>query len=233
MFKNLFDLLGVESQVVSHKERIISGVGAFLGIFIAFIISRQFVGDLNSIIIAASMGSSAVLLFAVPHGSLSQPWALLGGHTLSAIVGVACAQLIENQLLSASIAVGAAVTVMYYARCIHPPGGATALGAVVGGPAVHELGYQFVITPILLNAVLMLIVAVSFNALFAWRRYPVHKNFKENALDKEELSDMPTSLLPIAHEDFVYALTQIDTFIDVSESDLLRIYELATRNKKL
>ncbi|MCZ6564529.1 MAG: HPP family protein [Gammaproteobacteria bacterium] len=79
MFKNLFDLLGVESQVVSHKERIISGVGAFLGIFIAFIISRQFVGDLNSIIIAASMGSSAVLLFAVPHGSLSQPWALLGG----------------------------------------------------------------------------------------------------------------------------------------------------------
>jgi len=120
MFKNLFDLLGVESQVVSHKERIISGVGAFLGIFIAFIISRQFVGDLNSIIIAASMGSSAVLLFAVPHGSLSQPWALLGGHTLSAIVGVACAQLIENQILSASIAVGAAVTVMYYARCIHP-----------------------------------------------------------------------------------------------------------------
>jgi len=79
----------------------------------------------------------------------------------------------------------------------------------------------------------MLIVAVSFNTLFAWRRYPVHKNFKENALDKEELSDTPTSLLPIAHEDFVYALTQIDTFIDVSESDLLRIYELATRNKKL
>ena len=61
---------------------------------------------------------------------------------------------------------------MHYLRCIHPPGGATALGAVLGGDAVHQFGYQSVITPVMLNAITILLVALLFNAPFAWRRYP-------------------------------------------------------------
>lgn len=225
----LIDCLGIEAQSVSHKERIISGLGAFLGIFFVFLVSQFFIDGKGSMIIVASMGSSAVLLFAVPHGSLSQPWALLGGHTLSALIGVTCAQLIENPLYATSIAVGLAVTVMYYARCTHPPGGATALGAVVGGPVVHDLGYKFVLAPVLLNTIIILTIAILFNALFDWRRYPVSINAPRKKL-KALNAQSKDPLTSVGHEDFVYALSQIDTFIDVSESDLLHIYDLATNN---
>lgn len=230
MINHLIDLMGIETQSVSHKERILSGVGAFLGIFLVFLVSQFFVSDSGLIIIVASMGSSAVLLFAVPHGSLSQPWPLLGGHLISAFIGVACAQLIDNQLLAASCAVGLAVTAMYYLRCTHPPGGATALGAVVGGQTVHELGFQFVITPVLLNTTIILIFAVAFNALFKWRSYPVHLANLTSNLNKKRSTLAKQSTPSITHEGFVYALSQIDTFIDVDESDLLRIYELATQH---
>lgn len=157
---------------------------------------------------------------------------MLGGHVLSALVGVTCLKIFDNHLLAASIAVGLAVTVMYYARCTHPPGGATALGAVLGGPSVHELGYQFVITPVLLNTIIILIIAVTFNALFNWRRYPVYIDIAKNKSNTESEKSERTSLSPISHEGFVYALSQIDTFIDVDESDLVRIYELATSQTK-
>ncbi|MGH1537971.1 MAG: HPP family protein [Gammaproteobacteria bacterium] len=229
MANNFTNFLGIETQSISHKERIISGIGAFLGIYFVYLISQYFLGKQASVIILASMGSSAVLLFAVPHGNLSQPWALVGGHVLSAIVGVSCVQLIDNQILAASCAVGLAVTVMHYARCTHPPGGATALGAVLGGPVVHQLGYQFVITPVLLNTMIILFVAISFNALFKWRRYPVSLNRSSHKLSKEKTELIHSGHASITHEDFVYALSQIDTFIDVDESDLLTIYELATK----
>jgi CBS-domain-containing membrane protein len=93
----------------------------------------------------------------VPHGQLAQPWAVLGGHVISAIIGVTCAQVIANEILAASAAVGLAVGAMYYLGCIHPPGGATALSAVVGGESVHALGYHFVITPVLMNVVVILV----------------------------------------------------------------------------
>ncbi len=228
MIKFLANIFGIDLQAASHKERVISGIGAFLGIFFVYITCQHFVDNQGSIFIVASMGSSAVLLFAVPHGNLSQPWPLLGGHVLSALVGVTCANIFENHLLAASVAVGLAVTVMYYARCTHPPGGATALGAVLGGPSVHELGYVFVIAPVLLNTVIILLVAIAFNALFNWRRYPVYINTVKKKSSDKAIQSKRKSLSPISHEGFVYALSQIDTFIDVDESDLVRIYELAT-----
>ncbi len=131
-------------------------------------------------------------------------------------------------MLAASMAVGIAVTIMYYAWCTHPTGGATALGAVIGGPAVHELGFQFVITPVLLNVIVIIFIGIAFNALFKWRRYPVSIYLFSDQSGKEKEETKLTSLSPITHEGFVYALSQIDTLIDVDESDLLRIYELAT-----
>jgi CBS-domain-containing membrane protein len=228
MFKILINVFGIDLQAASHRERIISGIGAFFGIFFVYICCQYFIDSQGSVFILASMGSSAVLLFAVPHGNLSQPWPLLGGHVLSALVGVTCVQIFENHLLAASVAVGLAVSVMYYARCTHPPGGATALGAVLGGPSVHELGYQFVITPVLLNTIIILLVAIAFNALFNWRRYPVYINILKTKSSNKTSPSEQTSLSPISHEGFVYALSQIDTFIDVDESDLVRIYDLAT-----
>ena len=98
---------------------------------------------------------------------------MFGGHLVSAIMGVTCVKLIPVPMLAAAIAVALAIGAMHYLRCLHPPGGATALGAVLGGDAMHQLGYQFVITPVMLNATTILLVALLFNAPFAWRRYPV------------------------------------------------------------
>lgn len=163
---------GIGNEHVTHAEKWISTVGGLAGILCVVSISQSQLGLVGSASIIASMGSSAVLLFAAPHGPLSQPWSVFGGHLVSAIVGVTCVKLIAAPMLAAAVAVALAIGAMHYLRCIHPPGGATALGAVVGGDALHQLGFQFVVTPVMLNAATILIVAMLFNAPFAWRRYP-------------------------------------------------------------
>jgi len=220
---------GIEQSPVSHSERIVSAIGGFMAILCVLLVSRWFIGSPGAGILVASMGASAVLLFAVPHGQLSQPWAVLGGHVISAIIGVSCAQVIANELLAASAAVGLAVGAMYYLRCIHPPGGATALSAVIGGQATQALGYQYVITPVLINVAVILVIAFLYNYLFTWRRYPVYLQHS-----KQDQGERPGITEPgeISHGDFVYALSQIDSFVDVTEYDLLRIYELATHRSR-
>lgn len=165
-------LLGIQENNSGHIERIVSTTGGFIGIIAVILVSHDFLGVNGSSMIIASMGASSVLLFAVPHGPLSQPWAVLGGHTLSALIGVTCSILIADNFIAAALAVGLSIGVMHYLRCIHPPGGATALTAVMGGSAVQSLGYQFIITPVLINAIIIIIVAVGVNLPFPARRYP-------------------------------------------------------------
>jgi CBS domain-containing membrane protein len=225
MINKIMQYLGVEQYSVGHTEKLVSGAGAFLGILLIFYISSYFVQNTSSYLIVASMGASAVLLFAVPHGPLSQPWPLIGGHLVSAVIGVSCAKFIPDLFFSASIAVGLAVALMYYLHCIHPPGGATALSAVVGGFEVQQLGYQYVLTPVLINVAVIISVAITFNYLFNWRRYPAYLARKKTSSDKTKPEDAYGS---ITHEDFVYALSEFESFIDISENDLLKIYELVT-----
>lgn len=213
-------VLGLEFSRISHAERLVSALGGFVGILGILIVSSAYLEPGSAALIVASMGASAVLLFAVPHGPLSQPWAVVGGHLVSALVGVSCAMFINQTFIAAALAVGLAIGAMHYLRCIHPPGGATAITAVIGGPDVHSLGYQFVITPVMLNVLVILIIAVIFNSLFDWRRYPAW--FKRKTDEEDEYA-------PISHGDLVYALSEIDSFVDISEQDLLRIYSLATR----
>lgn len=189
-----------------------------------------FVDKNASVLIVASMGASAVLLFAVPHGTLSQPWSLIGGHITSAIVGVTCAKFIPDLLYAAPLAVGIAVGLMYYLNCIHPPGGATALTAVVGGASINELGYQFVLTPVLINVTALFFVAIVFNYFFKWRRYPAYLARKKTAEPKLETDTRAEYQYDaISHEDFVYALSEFDSLLDISENDLLTIYQLVTK----
>ncbi len=127
---------------------------------------------MDGALIVASMGASAILLFTVPHGEFSQPWPVFGGQVVSAIVGVACSRYMPDKMLAAALCVGFACYFMYLLRCVHPPGGATALTAVMAGPDVQALGFGFVLTPVLLNVLVLLAVAVAFNAPFPARRYP-------------------------------------------------------------
>ena len=216
--KKIMRLLRVNLQATSHKEKFISFLGGFISIYIIYLITSQLIGVAEAVYIIPSMGATAVLLFAAPTVPFSQPWNVFGGHIISAIIGVACYQLIPDIHIAAAASVGLAIWVQYYLRCIHPPGGATALAAVIGSSQIHDLGYLYVITPVLINTMVILVVAIGFNGLFSWRSYPA-------SLAKAEDTDVYS---PIKHEDFVYALSQIDSIVDISEADLVKIYSLAT-----
>jgi hypothetical protein len=223
MFQKLRALAGIESTPRWHFERVFSGVSAFIGIGAIWVVSTAVVGTSVPLIVA-SMGASAVLLFAVPHGPLSQPWPLMGGHVLSALVGVTCARLVDDPAVAGPLAVGLAIALMYYARCIHPPGGATALIAVIGGPAIHNLGYGYVLAPIALNAGILLLVAVITNWPFPWRRYPA-------ALATSGRSPKPATPV-LSPEHLSYALRQMGSFVDVAEEELAEIYALASQHAR-
>lgn len=210
----------------SHAEKWISAIGGFIGILAVLWVSAAVLDHRGAAMVVGSMGASAVLLFAVPHGALSQPWAVVGGHLFSAFIGVSCAAYFHDPVIAAPVAVGLSIGVMYYLHCIHPPGGATALVAVLGGDGVRELGYGFVVSPVLENVLIILLVAVLVNLPFRWRRYPVklvrHGGGSGTGMVGEKAV--------IAHSDLVYALSQVDSFIDVSEQDLIRIYNLAVHH---
>jgi CBS-domain-containing membrane protein len=151
-----------------------SAVGSFLGILSVYLVSH--LQDLHleqSLFLVGSFGASAVLLYGIPTSPYAQPRNLILGHLLSAVVGVSCTILLgDNLMIAAALAVSLAIVIMHISRSIHPPGGATALIAVVGGSNIHAMGYWYVVTPIGLGAVLMLIVALLVNNLSPHRRYP-------------------------------------------------------------
>lgn len=214
-------LLGVEQSPVSNVERLISAGGGLLALFLLMRCETELLGASGAALVVASMGASAVLLYAVPHGALSQPWAVIAGHLVSALAGVTAAKLISDPALAAAIAVGGAILGMHYLRAIHPPGGASALTAVVGGQQVHDLGYAFVLTPVLINAVIMVALAIVINWAFAWRRYPVALRPHQPA------GRTPTpEARELTHADFTAALARIGTFVDISEDEFLRLREL-------
>jgi len=220
------NLIGFSRHAPNYMEKLISAAGGFLGIFVVLLIGQWLLDPRVAVIIVPSLGASAVLLFAAPHAPFSQPWNVIGGHGLSAFIGVACWQWIPDFTLAASASVGLAIGVMYFARCIHPPGGATALAVVIGSEKLQNLGYSYGYELILTNVVTILLVAILFNSLFRWRRYPAHLHVR-----KKNIAQEVPGYAPIKHEDFVFALSQIDTFVDITEEDLLAIYELATRRQ--
>ncbi|WP_235983306.1 HPP family protein [Aquipseudomonas guryensis] len=213
-------LLGWGTDATSHLEKYLATLGAFVGIGLIYAVTHWLLPSEAAFWVVASMGASAVLLFVVPHGALSQPWAVIGGHGLSALVGVICQKLLPGSPFTPALAVALAILVMQYTRCIHPPGGATALSAVVGGAAIHDLGFAFVLSPVLLNVVVILLVAVLFNCLFPWRRYPA-------ALAPQQPTSNPGGL---SAEDFYHALRQVDSYMDIRFDDLLEIMQLAQQH---
>ena len=228
--KQIINLLGIQSASSGHVEKLISTVGGFLGIWCIFLVTSHFIQGLSAALIVASMGASAVLLFAVPNGPLSQPWPVMCGHLVSALIGVSCYKLIPDLFLAAAIAVGLSIGLMHYLRCIHPPGGATALVAVVGGAEVHALGYGFVFTPVFLNVLVILTVAVLVNYPFPWRRYPVALCYAAEKLEEGDCRYRSESIIP--RSDLKFALKSIGSFADVSEEELEAIYRIATKHNR-
>jgi CBS-domain-containing membrane protein len=148
----------------------VAWLGAFAGIAV-LVIAVDLLPQLQLLLIG-SFGASAVLLYGAPRAPFSRPRNLIGGHLVSALVGVACFRFLPDVLvLQEAAAVATAIALMMATRTLHPPGGATALIAVIGPDAVHELGWAYVF-PVLVGAVLMMLVAVISNNLFERGSYP-------------------------------------------------------------
>lgn len=154
------------------RDRLFACAGALIGIALTALLCKALpLGAASFPLLVAPMGASAVLLFALPASPLSQPWSVIGGNTISTLVGVAAAHTIGDPATAAGIAVGGAILAMSLCRCLHPPGGAAALTAVIGGPAVLAAGYSFAFVPVGLNALVLLAAGWLFHR-FSGHSYP-------------------------------------------------------------
>lgn len=214
------------STSVSLTERLRGSLGALLGILVTGLVSSWAVGRSMALpMLIAPMGASAVLLFAVPSSPLAQPWSIIGGNLVAAIVGVTAFALVPEPMLAAPLAIAFAIAAMVTLRCVHPPSGAVALTAVLGGPAVASLGYRFVMFPVLLNSVILMLVAVAFNNATR-RRYPAPQNAASGT--RHGTGDQsPTSRLGFSAGDIDAVLKQYDQVLDVSRHDMETLFQQA------
>jgi CBS domain-containing membrane protein len=207
-----------QPHTASTTERGRAVAGALLGLLLTAVVSHLALGPQAAAYLIAPMGASAVLLFCVPASPLAQPWSIVGGNAVSALVGVTCAQWITQPMLAAPLAGCLAIGAMFYLRCLHPPGGAVALTAVLGGPAVHAAGYHFVLWPVGLNSLLLALAALLFNNLTG-RRYP---HPQQSALQNVHATrdPVPTARIGFTKEDLDAVLARYGQVLDVSRDDL-------------
>ena len=158
---------------VAAMEVLWSWVGAVIGIALVGLIHAEMVDQTGQALLIGSFGATAVLVYGAIRSPLAQPRNVLGGHVLSAIIGVCAQQVLgETPWLAAAMAVATAIAAMHLTKTLHPPGGATALIAVIGGDSVHSLGYMYALVPAGLGAVVLLLVALVVNNIPRGRRYP-------------------------------------------------------------
>lgn len=169
-----------KETLLDYKEHFWAFIGSFVGMgTIAWLQYRAF-PEQDFVFLIGSFGASCVLVYGVIQSPLAQPRNLIGGHVISAIIGVTMQKLLPDMIwLSAPLAVSLSIVMMQVTKTLHPPGGATALIAVTGSPQIKALGYEYVLNPVLSGATILLIAALIFNNITKNRQYPlapaVHK----------------------------------------------------------
>lgn len=155
-------------------ESLASALGATLGICVLAALQVGPVSHHGLLMLVASFGASAVLLFAAPASPLAQPRNLVLGNTVSALSGVCVSRAFAGSLpwLAPGVAVGLAIFFMCLGGVTHPPGGAFALIAVIGGPVVRAQDFLYVLLPALSGSLILLIVALICNNVHPVRQYP-------------------------------------------------------------
>lgn len=202
-------------------DRLVACFGAFLGIALAGLTYAE-ISPFPHPMLVAPLGASAVLLFAVPSSPLAQPWSIIGGNGVSIALGIAVAQLPLPLLACAGLAVASAILAMSFLRCLHPPGGAAALSAVLAGPAATAAGhYPALIVPVILNSVLLVVIGWFFH------RYSGH-SYPHRAVPVMWRTVPPEPATPsVRMEDVDKALNDLGETFDVSREDLALLFTLA------
>ncbi|MEO7580373.1 MAG: HPP family protein [Massilia sp.] len=204
---------------VPDREQARAAFGAALGLGLTALLSFAALGaNLDAMFLIAPMGASAVLVFGVPASPLAQPWSVVGGNVVSALVGITCARFIEAPMMAAPLAGSLAIVAMFFMRCLHPPGGAVALTAVLAGPAVHAAGYHFALVPVCLNSSLLVAAGLAYNNMTG-RRYPhMAHSPMQNVHDTRDPA--PTGRIGFSNDDLDAVLKRYGQVLDVSRDDL-------------
>ncbi len=209
----------------SRIERLRGCLGALVGLLLTGVVCRYTVGSGMALpMLIAPMGASAVLLFAVPASPLAQPWSIMGGNIVAAVIGVTCARYVGDPLLAAPLAGALAIGAMFVLRCLHPPSGAIALTAVLGGPAITSAGYEFVLSPVALNSMILMLCAIVFNNVTR-RAYPHPQRARANVHHTHDKT--PLERLGVNLDDLDAVVRQYGQVLDVSRDELEGLFQRA------
>ena len=220
----MLSLIKSHIDPVSLKDKMINALAATFAIFVLGFVLKMLPHKDFVLPLMASMGASAFLIFIVPHSPMAQPWPLLGGHLVSAIVAVAITHLTNNTIVASACIVGGSMLAMQLLNCLHPPGAATALAAMAGAQ-LQNIGVQFIVYIVVGNAIILLLMAYIINNLLLKRRYPLLKSHHPHHEQFQQIHSQDTLSLKV--DDIQWALGQMDGIIDASEEDLIDIFELA------
>lgn len=167
-----------KETLVDWKEHFWAFLGSFIAIgVLAYIQSIHFTGN-DAVYLIGSFGASSVLVYGIIQSPFSQPRNLVGGHIISAIIGVTVHKFIPDIIwITAPLAVSLSIVLMQITKTLHPPGGATALIAIIGSDKIKDLGYIYVISPVLIGVLILLLTALVFNNMTHNRSYPSHPKY--------------------------------------------------------
>jgi CBS-domain-containing membrane protein len=207
MHDKVFSWLFPVQFPMSHMEAIVSAVAAALTIIANAWISHYVLPPEYQVFLAASMGASTILAMVAYRSPMSQPWAILGGHLVAAVIGLVCIFFIKEMVIAAAAAMALTILAQLVLRCLHAPGGGTALLPVLGSEAILAEGFGFVFV-VVVNSLVLIIFAIIFNNLHPGRRYPVppgtDESYTVRVYTQDELEEAVNSVagdLDIAAED--------------------------------
>lgn len=210
-----FHYFGQDQAQVAWAERIRAATGALIGLFCTVALGRT-LGELVGVNewVMASLGASALLIFVLPSSPMAQPWAVIGGNVLSALVGITVYYFIPNPLFALPIAAASAILGMFILRCLHPPAAAVALIAVMG----QVVSYRYAFFPVMVDSVALCLIAVAYNSLTG-KQYPTKPPESANNLPTEKQSREQ------AEKTLDTLLTEYQEVMDVDRSELIKIIQ--------
>lgn len=198
---------------IDRQELLRMALGVALGLLVTGTLSRWWIEAPSSTWLVSSLGASAVLLFGMPASPMAQPWPVLGGTVVSALVGAACQRLVPDLAVAAALAVGVSVLLMVPLRCMHPPGAGFAAFVVLE----QADGVALVAFPVLFNVVLLVLCAVLYNTLTG-KRYP-HPQHSYKGGDGAHAR--------FTSADLDAALSHYNQVLDISRADLEGLLHMA------
>ncbi len=169
-----------KETLIDHKEHFWSFLGSFVGLALIALFHSGIILESDYVFLIGSFGASSVLVYGAIQSPLSQPRNLIGGHIISAIIGVSICKLLPEMIwIAAPLSVSLSIVAMQATKTLHPPGGATALAAVIGSEKIKSLGYLYILAPVLSGALILLLVALIFNNITSQRKYPTNGRFSK------------------------------------------------------